>query len=163
MKKGKDFIGYIWVIGLVIGLIALSNGWVGLSSAAEQTQKGGTLIFAVGNECSTYDGHQDSTYGLLHPASPHYSQLLKFDEDNYPKIIGDLAESWTVSKDHKTYTFKIRKGVKFHDGSLLTSKDIKATYDKIVFPPQGVVSLRQPFYSSVEKIEAPILKLSSFI
>ncbi len=155
MKKRKDSLGFIWLCAGIIGLMALSFGLIGISMAAEKPQKGGTLIFAVGNECSTYDGHQDSTYGLLHPASPHYSTLLKFDEDSYPKIIGDLAESWTASKDHKIYTFKIRKGVKFHDGSLLTSKDIKATYDKIVFPPQGVVSLRQPFYSSVEKIEAP--------
>jgi peptide/nickel transport system substrate-binding protein len=66
-----------------------------------------------------------------------------------------LAESWTVSADSKTYTFKIHKGVKFHDGSLLTSKDIKASYDRIVFPPTGIVSARKAFYDVVEKIEAP--------
>ena len=137
MKKGKNFIRFIWVCGWIIGFMALFLGSIGISMAAEKPQKGGTLIFAVGNECSTYDGHQDSTYGLLHPASPHYSQLLKFDEDNYPKIIGDLAESWTVSKDHKTYTFKIRKGVKFHDGSLLTSKISKPPTKRSYFLPRA--------------------------
>ena len=92
---------------------------------------------------------------MLHPVAPHYSTLLRFDPQNYPKIIGDVAESWTISKDALTYTFKIRKGIKFHDGSELTAKDVKATYDKLVFPPEGVVSARQATYDLVKKIEAP--------
>jgi peptide/nickel transport system substrate-binding protein len=68
--------------------------------------------------------------------------------------VGDLAESWSVSADHKTYTFKIHKGVKFHDGSILTARDIKASYDKIIFPPPAVVSIRQAHYMAVEKVEA---------
>ncbi|MGH7424492.1 MAG: ABC transporter substrate-binding protein, partial [Candidatus Methylomirabilales bacterium] len=51
--------------------------------------------------------------------------------------------------------FKIRKGIKFHDGSLLTARDVKATYDKIVFPPEGVASARKAYYAMVEKVEAP--------
>jgi peptide/nickel transport system substrate-binding protein len=133
----------------------LSIAWVGVSWAAEKPQYGGILTFAVGNEASTKDGHLEGTYGLIHPCSPHYSVLLKFDEDHYPKMVGDLAESWTISQDNKTYTFKIRRGVKFHDGSVLTSKDIKASYDKIISPPSGVVSFRKAFYSAVEKVETP--------
>jgi peptide/nickel transport system substrate-binding protein len=48
-----------------------------------------------------------------------------------------------VSPDQLTYTFKLRPNVKFHDGSTMTSTDIKATYDRLRKPPQGVVSLRQ--------------------
>jgi peptide/nickel transport system substrate-binding protein len=92
---------------------------------------------------------------MLHPVAPHYSTLLRFDPQNYPKIVGDVAESWTVSKDALTYTFKIRKGIQFHDGSVLTAKDVKATYDKIIFPPEGVVSARQATYSVVDKVETP--------
>lgn len=143
--------------GMLTGILILifSLAWAGGGWAAEKPQYGGILTFAVGSEASTKDGHQEGTYGLIHPASPHYSLLLKYDEDNYPKIIGDLAERWTISKDSKTYTFKINRGVKFHDGSALTAKDIKASYDKIVFPPAGVISYRQALYSAVEKIEAP--------
>lgn len=155
MKSFKKKIppGNLWMSLLITALLLFTP--IDSSPAAEKPQYGDILTFAVGSESSTYDGHLEGTYGLIHPAAPHYSLLLKFDEDNYPKIVGDLAESWTVSADHKTYTFKIRKGVKFHDGSLLTSKDVKASYDKIVFPPAGVVSLRKPFYASVEKIETP--------
>ncbi len=82
---------------------------------------------------------------MIHPIAPHYSTLLRVDpvDKTGTKPIGDLAESWTISKDGLVYTFKLRQGVKFHDGSDMTSKDVKASYDKILFPPPGVKSLRK--------------------
>src|SRR5207244_10872599 len=71
------------------------------------------------------------------------------------KVVGDLAESWTVARDGRTYTFRLRRGVKFHDGAEFTSRDAKATYDKIAFPPLGVASERKGAYVNVEAIEAP--------
>jgi peptide/nickel transport system substrate-binding protein len=123
--------------------------------AAEAPRSGGELVFAVGGTPPSFDGHRETTFAMLHPVAPHYSTLLRFDPQNYPKIVGDVAESWQVSKDRLTYTFKLRKGVQFHDGSVLTAKDVKATYDKIIFPPEGVVSARQATYAVVDKIEAP--------
>jgi len=142
-----------WIGLAVFTFFSMSGGDASL--AAEQPQYGGVLTFAVGTQPPTKDGHREGTFGLIHPCSPHYSLLLKYDEDHYPNIVGDLAENWAISKDHKTYTFNIRRGVKFHDGSVLTSKDIKASYDRIIFPPPGVVSYRQAFYSVVEKVETP--------
>lgn len=146
---------------LAAGLIAVALVGVliavGPVSAAQRGKgrAGGVLVFAVGGTPPSFDGHRETTFAMLHPVAPHYSTLLRFDPQAYPKIIGDLAESWKISKDGLTYTFKIRKGVKFHDGSQLTAKDIRATYEKIIFPPEGVASARKASYSAVEKIETP--------
>ena len=126
-----------------------------LAAQQESPRTGGELVFAVGGTPPSYDGHRETTFAMLHPIAPHYSTLLRFDPQNYPKIVGDVAESWTISKDALTYTFKIRKGIQFHDGSLLTAHDVKATYDKIIFPPEGVVSARQATYRVVDKVETP--------
>src|SRR5712691_361933 len=112
-------------LGLTLGAIALAG------VAAETPAPGGVLKFAVGAEPPNYDCHANVSFAFIHPVRPHYSTLLKFDGPNYPKITGDLAASWKVASDGLTYTFKLRNNVKFHDGSALTSADIKATYDRI--------------------------------
>jgi peptide/nickel transport system substrate-binding protein len=121
--------------------------------AQESPRSGGELIFAVPSEPPSYDGHREETFGLIHPVAPFYSLLLRVDPDDYNTIVGDLAESWTISDDKLTYTFKIRQGVKFHDGSPLTAKDVKASYDKIIFPADGVASTRKAQYEPVDAIE----------
>jgi peptide/nickel transport system substrate-binding protein len=123
--------------------------------AQEQPRSGGELIMAVPSEPPSYDGHREETFGLIHPIAPFYSLLLRVDPDDYTKIVGDLAERWVVSDDKLRYTFTIRKGVTFHDGSPVTAKDVKASYDRIIFPPAGVASTRQGQYTMVEAIEAP--------
>ena len=125
------------------------------TQAPEQPRYGGELIHAVAAEPPSLDAHRETTYALIHSVAPFYSTLLKFDQNNYPKIIGDLAESWTVSSDGLVYEFRLREGVKFHDGSPLTSRDVVATYNKVIFPPQGVFSARQGLYSVVDSVDAP--------
>lgn len=126
------------------------------AALADPTPKhGGTLAFAVDAEPPNYDCHANFSFVFIHPLAPHYSTLLKFDTGNYPQVVGDLAESWSVSTDRRTYTFKLRRNVLFHDGSLLTSADVKASYDRIIHPPQGVLSVRQADYAAVTGIETP--------
>jgi len=130
---------------------------LGLPVQAQAPHYGGELVFPVPSEPPSYDGHREETFGLIHPIAPFYNTLLRVDPNDKSgtKPYPSLAESWTESKDGKTYTFKIRKGVKFHDGSEMTSKDIKASYDKIIFPAPGVGSSRKGQYSEVESVEAP--------
>jgi peptide/nickel transport system substrate-binding protein len=121
----------------------------------EAPRRGGELIFVVSAEPDTFDGHKSTTFANIHPVAPHYNTLVKFDPDNFPKIIGDLAESWTLSQDGLAYTFKVRDGVKFHDGAEFSSKDVKASYDRIIKPPEGVVSARKGAFSAFDSVEAP--------
>ena len=129
----------------------------GLSFAQEKPRVGGELIFVVPSEPPTYDGHAEGTFGLVHPLAPHYNGLLRIDpfDRTGTKVVADLAESWTISRDGLTYTLKLRQGVKFHDGSVMTSRDVKASYDRIVNPPASVVSYRKGSYRAIEAIEAP--------
>ena len=72
---------------------------------AQEPVRGGTLVFGINSgDPPTYDCHQSALFPIIHLLTPHYSNLLKIDTPNYPKIIGDLAESWTVADDAKTYT-----------------------------------------------------------
>ena len=126
-----------------------------ISAGAQTPKKGGELKFAVSAEPPDYDCHKNTSFAFIHPVRPHYSTLLKFDEAKYPAIVGDLAQSWQVSPDNLTFTFKLKPNVKFHDGSTLTSADVKASYERIVNPPQGVISIRKASYADIGAIETP--------
>ena len=123
--------------------------------AAETPRRGGVLLAVIGADPPSLDPHQESTFANIQLVAPLYSTLLQIDPYNYPKIIGDVATEWKITPDGLTYTFKIRQGIRFHDGSPLTAADVKATYDKIVFPPEGVRSVRKNAYTAVARIEAP--------
>src|SRR5919198_1015693 len=109
----------------------------GFADATDTPRRGGILLAAIGADAPSLDPHQEQTFATLQPTAPLYSTLLQIDPYSYPNVIGDLATEWKISPDGLTYTFKIRQGVRFHDGSPLTSADVKASYDKIVFPPEG--------------------------
>lgn len=128
-----------------------------LTPALAQTPKsGGTLNFAVVAEPPTLDCHAVTTFAFAHPARPHYSTLLKWQGDvTTQKIAGDLATSWDVAKDGLTYTFKLHPNVKFHDGAPMTSEDVKASYLRIINPPEGVISARRALFQSIKDIDTP--------
>ena len=137
----------------------LAFGAVTTAQAAEKPVSGGILNFVVGSKIPSYDGHQETTFGMIHPIRPFYSLLLRVNPDNPQSptdIVCDLCEGkWKTSADGKQITFKIRENVKFHDGTPLTATDVKATLDKIIFPPKGVPSSRKAWYTQVASVETP--------
>src|SRR5882762_69287 len=116
---------------LKTGAAAIALSGAAADAYAQSPKKGGTLQFAISAETPHYDNHGSDTYATLHFAAPFYSTLLRFNLDKFPEVEGDLAASWTVAPDLMIYTFKLHPGVKFHDGSDLTSADVKATYDRL--------------------------------
>ena len=84
-----------------------------------------------------------------------FDNLIRRDpRDSGKTIIPDLAHSWEIAKDGKTYTFFLRKGVQFHDGAELTAADVKATFDRIAKPPQGINIPRSVLFKAVSEINA---------
>ncbi len=137
---------------LAVAVIAATPG---AARAAETPRHGGVLLAAIGADPPSLDPHQENTFATIQLVAPLYSTLLQVDPYHYPKVIGDAASEWKIAPDGLTYTFKLRPGIKFHDGSTMTAADVKATYDKIVFPPQGTRSVRKAHYTAVKSIEAP--------
>src|SRR5262245_41491158 len=96
--------------------------------AVETPRRGGMLLAAIAADAPSLDMHQENTFATLQPVAPLYSTLLQIDPYSYPNIMGDVASEWKIAPDGLTYTFKIRPGIRFHDGSPLTASDVKASY-----------------------------------
>ena len=97
----------------VLGMAAAATLALAMGGGLAQAQtpkKGGTLNFGVVAEPPNYDCHGSTTFALIHPIAPHYSLLVKFDGKDYPKVVPDLAESWSTAPDGMSYTFKLRRG-----------------------------------------------------
>ena len=95
--------------------------------------------------------------------SNHGSQSGMFDglmrrDPRHPQvpIIPDLAYRWEISPDLKTYTFFIREGVKYHDGAELTSADVKASFDRIIFGccKDDLLTPRKSVFPTFEEVVA---------
>src|SRR5271165_4900587 len=119
-----------------------------LPSAAAATPKhGGILTYMFPADAPpSFDAHRETTYALVHTIAPFYSVLIRLDPSNpsdTTHFYCDLCtEMPTPTDGGKTYTFKIRQGVTFQDGSPLTAADVAATWNAIISPPEGVSSAR---------------------
>src|SRR3977135_2341353 len=108
-------------LAITLVLAVLAAAWP--LAAQDKPRSGGELIFVVPSEPPSYDGHQEETFGVTHPIAPHYSTLLRVDpfDKTGTKPVGDLAESWTGSKDGLVYTFKDRKSTRLNSSHDITS------------------------------------------
>ncbi|KPK16908.1 MAG: hypothetical protein AMJ67_14060 [Betaproteobacteria bacterium SG8_41] len=143
----------------VLAGIAVGVSAAGPAEAATPKQ-GGNLQFVVPAEPPSYDGHRETTFAMIHPIRPFYSLLIRVNPENPSSttdFVCDLCEGKVEAPTDggKVYTFKIRKNVKFHSGDNLTAHDVVATYQKIIFPPKGIVSARKAYYTMVESVTAP--------
>jgi peptide/nickel transport system substrate-binding protein len=143
----KKLLQTLVLLGVAFGLAAMQP--------ALAQKRGGILAFGVKAEPPTYDLQGSTSYGTLHFVEQHYSLLLNFDLDNWPALKGDVAESFEATPDRMKYTFKLRRNVKFHDGTPVTSKDVKASYERMKNPPEGIISPRKPLFESIASIETP--------
>ncbi|MDO5757128.1 MAG: ABC transporter substrate-binding protein [Rhodobacterales bacterium] len=132
--------------------LVLAGPLTGPASAQEEgdPQQGGTLNVVIQPE------PPGLMIGLLQNAPTQmvapdiYESLLRYNFDLSPEP--QLAESWEISEDGKTYTFKLRDGVKFHDGEPFTSADVKFSMDVFL---RETHSRMRVYMEHVESIDTP--------
>jgi len=125
------------------------------AAAQEKPRYGGVLTWFDYGDPGRLDVHAESPLVVQQATAGVYSGLIQYDPDDPSKIVPDLAERWTVSPDGRTYTFHLRKGVKWHDGQPFSAADVKASFDRILNPdfksPKCGAALK-PMVASVEAI-----------
>jgi peptide/nickel transport system substrate-binding protein len=146
--------------GLLAAGLGLAATIAAVPAGAQTPKRGGTLVYMIpADSPPSFDGHRETTFATVHAAAPYYSVLIRVPPDNpasTTEYVCDLCtEMPKPTDDGKTYTFKIRPDVKFHDGSKLTAHDVGASWQRIVFPPKGITSARVSYYAMVDKIEVP--------
>ena len=105
----------------------------GATTEADSTDKKITVVESWTFDSGFYPVLSPETsmnYGSAYWTRNFYQTLVTYDDNG--DIVGELAENWTVSEDGLTYTFDLRDGVKFSDGSALTSADVKATFEATI-------------------------------
>src|SRR2546425_315726 len=119
----------LWVgLGLlIVGLVATGRS----SSAEAQAQK--TLVIAIGADQTGMDPQtvQNNESGFV--MSTIFDSLVNYRPGS-SEVGPGLAESWTVSPDGKVFTFKLRRGVKFHDGTPMDARTVAEDLDRAINP-----------------------------
>ena len=131
-----------WAAGLGVALAAAAP-----ATADEAPKYGGILTYMIpADSPPSFDAQREETYATIHSAAPFYSVLIRINPNNPESttdIVCDLCTEMPQPTDGgRTYTFKIRDNVQFHNGDKLTAEDVAASLNKIAFPPEGVVSPR---------------------
>lgn len=121
------------------------------AAAAGTPKKGGILKVGVQGDPVAFDPHSTSLTATNHVTELIYGRLVTIDAALAPKP--DLAESWEISPDGLIYTFKLRKGVKFHNGQPLVAGDVKYSYERVLDPKTKSTSTAGLL--SIDKIETP--------
>lgn len=121
-----------WVPALLTLALAGAAVGVGSDAPAFQVRDGKRiLVFGARQAVPNLDPHVKTDWSTRTIQQSVYDALLKY-EGNPPKLIPWLAESYTVSPDGKTYTFKLDKKAKFHTGDPVTATDVKFSFQRIV-------------------------------
>jgi len=140
-EKGKDVI----IIQTAVPVPA--------KDAPKPSVWGGTLRLAAHGPPAHFDFYASNTIANIGSQAAMYNKLVrKIGVSTELPITGDLAHSWEIAPDAKTYTFFLRDGVKFHDGSDFSAEDVKASYDRIIFPEGELVSGRKTNFGAVTSV-----------
>ena len=111
------------------------------TAAEEEPKRGGTLTYMIPADAPpSFDGHREGTFATLQAMAPFYSVLIRINPENPSSTTDFVCDLCTAvpqpTDEGRAYTFKIRDGVKWHDGAPLTAADVAASWEHIISPPQ---------------------------
>mgnify|MGYP001586081025 CR=1 FL=1 len=147
-------------LALVAGSLAAA---VSVASPAFAQKQGGTLRISHRDNPPSASIHEEATISVVQPFMAVFNNLVVFDPKekiNSPdKIVPDLAESWSWSPDLTKLTFKLRSGVKWHDGKPFSAKDVKCTWDSLIGKADEKSDLirknpRKVWYNNLKEVTA---------
>src|SRR5712691_2768086 len=146
IKGGHAMKRHITWFTLIVLLIVV--GLVGLA-AAQQPRSGGTLRIAQESDMTGFDPHWSPGLQVWYMVGNLFNSLVTIDEHlNY---IPELAESWEAQDDGKGYVFRLRQGVKFHDGTDFDAAAVAWNFHHIMDPEEKVFA--KPFFEIIESVE----------
>lgn len=130
----KRYLILALALGLLMGLSLPAKG------ASDKPKRGGTLTMAIRKDIRVLNPMIRTSSTDQSIRELMFESLLSLDDKG--RIKGNLAESWKVSDDGKLYTFKVRRGVKFHNGQEMTAEDLKFAVDYTINPKNGAYGIR---------------------
>jgi peptide/nickel transport system substrate-binding protein len=143
------------VFRLALTVLAVSATTV---AYAQQPKSGGILRMYHRENPPSMSIHEEATYSVNVSSMPIFSNLVIYDQhqaqNSAETIRPELATSWAWSEDQKTLTFKLREGVKWHDGKPFTSADVKCTFDMLQGKSQNKFrkNPRKDWYFNLENV-----------
>jgi peptide/nickel transport system substrate-binding protein len=143
MSIGRSFFVYA---ATIVGVALFSFQ----PQAVKAQEYGGTFIKAVATEPSTLDHVFGFDFSAQTVMTNIYNPLIRLDYSFVPHP--ELAESWKISDDGKTYTFKLRSDVKWTDGTKFTAEDVKFTFSKMTCEMHNRSSTWCPKVESFETV-----------
>ncbi len=134
---------------IVLSLLVLALMFASAGNAFAQGS--GILNFGLSGNPDTLDPHKTSGTLTFQVLKSFYDTLI--EPDTTGKLVPALAESWSVSADGLTWTFKLRQGVVFHNGQTFSSKDVKATFERI--KAEAIASPKKSEFAPIKTIATP--------
>jgi peptide/nickel transport system substrate-binding protein len=116
---------------------------------AEPEAKQDSITFASSADVITLDPQNMTDNTSEQVTRMVYNNLITFDSDLNP--VPDLAESWDVSADEKTWIFNLRRGVTYHDGTPFNAASVKGSFDRILDPANNLK--RRTLYNMIVSVE----------
>jgi peptide/nickel transport system substrate-binding protein len=116
------------------------------ASTAAAPKEGGTLVIAIPGDLNRTDPSLIDDANSSYVLQQVMEGLVTLKPGSGSEIVGQLADSWTVSDDGLTYTFKLKTGIKFHDGTDFNAAAVKTNFDRWLSIPKTYVDLGYTYY-----------------